>query len=477
MQPAPAIPLEKLAAIDAQLEAGRPRERVFADAGVTSEVWERAKDAWFAQMASEAVGGKGRKLHKQYHELLRAERRATSSEKRQTSRKLEGKAPKAPVARLSPLAAQYRPDAPRVSSRPEAAESPSGVFRAPAMPVPVVSPVRDPSVSGEGLVKTLPFGGAAQPPPMVPSVVPNQAAPTNLPAKAKPTRPAKETVAFDMRVDEEHTLLHKGGAKAALPFVQAKQAAATLDETSEPVRSPLRKDPLPFVQAKQNQPVLDETSATPGRAPREVLPFVGAQRTNTPSTPPPAHKPSTPPPAAQKPSVPPPAAFAADPLEQTRFDVVVPRGEALPFSGGAAPAPQATNPPKAKGLPFQQAPAQPAQASPSTPPPPNAQAGLPFQRTAAPTVTNVRPGSQAPPPNNAEPLDLTRYACLCAELARYPEDSERIFTRYGLGEPRLRASVDATWRTRLSQDPQLYRTWQEYYQHYFTQWFGQGRKM
>mgnify|MGYP000090079801 CR=1 FL=1 len=467
MQPAPAIPLEKLAAIDAQLEAGKPRDRVFADAGVTSEVWERAKDAWFARMASEAVGGKGRKLHKRYHDLLQAERKATGTAKRQTPKKLEGKAPKAPAARLSPLAAQYRPDAPRVSSRPEAAESPSGVFRAPVAPPPVVAPVREPSTSGEVLVNALPFGGAAQPLPFVPSAAPNPSAPTNLPGQAKPLRASKETVAFDMRVDEEQTLLHKGGAKAALPFVQTKPAPASFDETSEPVRSPLRKDPLPFVQTKQRSAAIDETSVTPGKASRDVLPFVAAQRSAAPSAPPPAHRPSAPPPPA----------FGADPLEQTRFDVVAPRADALPFSGGSTSSPQPTNPSKAKGLPFQQAPSPPAQASPSTPPPPNPQSGLPFQKSAPPAGAGARPASQAPPPNQAEPIDLTRYACLCAELARYPEESERIFTRYGLAEPRLRASVDATWRSRLSQDPQLYRTWQEYYQHYFTQWFGQGRKM
>lgn len=478
MQSAPALPLEKLAAIDAKLQAGLPRDRVFADAGVTAETWERAKDAWFARMANEAARGKGRKLHKRYHDLLRAARAEAVSDERQTLVKPNGKAPKPPIARLSPLAAQYRPDAPRVSST-DVADSPSGLMRAPGVVVAapaIVSPARESSPGGGGLKHGLPFGGTSRSPrdEDAPVLVAAASGSTNQPANHPPARVRKETIAFDMPVSEDQTILHTGhtGAnKAALPFVSTKQTQASWDETTEPVRSPLRNEPPPFVSAKQRSAANPQASPSRASGVKDALPFVNPQQAASPSSVFAA-------PVKQAAAPPPP--LDSDPLAQTHVANSGSRGEVLPFGNSkAAPvaAPAATNPSQASGLPFQKTASQPPPASPSSPPPANVSSGLPFQRASVPPVSGSRPGSQAPPPNAPEPFDLTRYACLCAELARYSDDTERVFARYGLADPQVRASVDATWRARLGQDPQLYRTWQEYYQHYSTQWFGPGRKI
>lgn len=469
MQSAPALPLEKLAAIDAKLQAGLPRDRVFADAGVTAETWERAKDAWFARMANEAARGKGRKLHKRYHDLLHAARKAVASDDGQTLVKPKGKAPKAPVARLSPLAAQYRPDAPRVSSPTDVSDAPSGLIRAPgvvAASPAMVLPPRE-SSPGDGRMNGLPFGGTSRPPraeepPAFAAVAP---VPTNDPTQRTAARARKDATLFDMPVDEEHTILHTGQAtasKAPLPFVSKKQAQSSWDETTEPVRSPLRNDPLPFVAAKQRPAPTPQAVPPRAAGANDALPFVNPQQTAP----------------AKQPSVPPP--LDVDPLMQTRVAKASPQGDALPFASGrsaSSPAPAPTNPTKTTGLPFQQATPRPAASGSSVPAQPSMQTGLPFQKTQVPTAASTHSSSQAPPPNPTEPLDLTRYACLCAELARFPDETERVFARYGLTDPHVRASVDATWRARLGQDPQLYRTWHEYFQHYSTQYFGQGRKI
>ncbi len=476
MQSAPALPLEKLAAIDAKLQAGLPRDRVFADAGVTAETWERAKDAWFARMANEAARGKGRKLHKRYHDLLHAARKAVASDDGQTLVKPKGKAPKAPVARLSPLAAQYRPDAPRVSSPTDVSDAPSGLIRAPgvvAASPAMVSPARE-SSPGDGRMNGLPFGGTSRPPraeetPAFAAVAP---ALTNDPTKRSAARCRKDATLFDMPVDEEHTILHTGqptARKAPLPFVSKAQTQSSWDETTEPVRSPLRNDPLPFVAAKQHPAATPQAAPPRAAGGNDVLPFVNPQQAASSSSvfAAPVKQPSAPPP------------LDADPLMQTRAAKSSPQGDGLPFASGrsaSSPAPAPTNPAKTAGLPFQQATPHVASGS-SAPAQPSVQTGLPFQKAAVPAAAGTRSSSQAPPPNPTEPLDLTRYACLCAELARFPDETERVFARYGLADPHVRASVDATWRARLGQDPQLYRTWQEYFQHYSTQYFGQGRKI
>jgi hypothetical protein len=76
-------------------------------------------------------------------------------------------------------------------------------------------------------------------------------------------------------------------------------------------------------------------------------------------------------------------------------------------------------------------------------------------------------GSRAP---LAEPSEisspLAQYAALCAELVLFPDASEAIFQRYGLGSTEMRSAVDAAWKERFSERPAEYARWQELYRRY-----------
>lgn len=71
-------------------------------------------------------------------------------------------------------------------------------------------------------------------------------------------------------------------------------------------------------------------------------------------------------------------------------------------------------------------------------------------------------------------LSLAQYASLCAELTVFPEGAEGIFRRYGLDSDEKRAAVDAAWKERLRNDPEVYEAWQELYRRYHAHWAKQG---
>ncbi len=443
MPPAPSLPLEKLAAIDAKLAAGLPRDRVLADAGITAETFERAHEAWFARMASEATHGKSRKLHKRYHDLLRAQRKEALGEQRQTSRKGDGKTPSPPAPRLSPLAAQYRPDAPRTTPKaetlPEVCLQSAAAVSLPVKPPPAVittPPAAAPS-NDDPLMRTV---TVAQSPLRKEDALPFKASSTIGPtigAIGKPAQPRRETLEFKAIDADAQTLVHTAPSKAPLPFATASQEPDPLEQTRYAFRS-----------VPQKAASIDNEQTHLPTAPRNAaLPF-------TP-----------------KPS---PATFDEP---QTQVPIRTAKKDALPFAGGSAAAPPRAasapfDPQKNTGLPFQ----TPSPAPQNTAPTAHVNPALPFQPATAKTLTPEHPAGQVSAALPGEHLDLSRYACLCAELAAFPQESERVFARYGLAEARLRAVVDATWRQRLGEDAQLYRTWQEYYQHYYTQWFAKGRR-
>lgn len=101
---------------------------------------------------------------------------------------------------------------------------------------------------------------------------------------------------------------------------------------------------------------------------------------------------------------------------------------------------------------------------------------LPFRpsaegRGAMPSPPSVEPtprASVAEQPLNV--LSLAQYASLCAELAVFPEKTEGIFWRYGLGADEKRSAVDAAWKERLRHEPAAYDAWQELYRRYHAHW-------
>lgn len=103
---------------------------------------------------------------------------------------------------------------------------------------------------------------------------------------------------------------------------------------------------------------------------------------------------------------------------------------------------------------------------------------LPFRPSAEgpgakPTLPPPPPVEPAPRAFVAEPqneLSLAQYASLCAELSVFPEETERVFRRYGLDADEKRSAVDAAWKKRLRHEPAEYEAWQELYRRYHAHW-------
>ncbi|WP_437504962.1 hypothetical protein [Sorangium sp. So ce1099] len=84
-------------------------------------------------------------------------------------------------------------------------------------------------------------------------------------------------------------------------------------------------------------------------------------------------------------------------------------------------------------------------------------------------------GSQAPLAEPSEiSLPLAQYAALCAELVLFPDASEAIFQRYGLGSTEMRSAVDAAWKERFSERPAEYARWQGLYRSYHAHFTKRG---
>jgi hypothetical protein len=88
---------------------------------------------------------------------------------------------------------------------------------------------------------------------------------------------------------------------------------------------------------------------------------------------------------------------------------------------------------------------------------------------------DVLPFRPAPP--NAPSLTLEAYASLCAELAAFPDQSEAIFTRYGLENAQNRRAVDLAWQERLRRSPAELNACQELYQRALASWQGEARRL
>jgi len=436
MQTRPSLPLEKVAAIDARLQAGLPRERVFAEAGTTKEVWERAQAAWLARMAQEALRSKTRKLHARYDELLRTYRKEALREQRKAAKKLPGQPPVPPVARLSPLAAQYRP--------PAAAEAKSEVSAARA-PLPIAQPKPAPSLPKSNIEDTLP--GGPVPRATLPFKQPAYAAPPSpSQPQAPPTAAQPPHDGMPPGADITETLLISGKSQPRnqnpLPFqpaAQGKPAGGAPQKQAAPQAPRASEDPEQHLQ---------ETLVPVGRSPlRATLPFTQKKE---------------PTPAASSQS--------DEPFTQTLVPVnPAPKRDPLPFKRSpsavvAAPKPADPLPSHDEEIDLEQTLFLPAH-----------RASL-HRGRKAPSPPLDKPPAPAPAATPSQPLSLAQYASLCAELAVFPGESARIFERYGLGDPALRVSADDAWRARLQSDAKLYSTWNEHYRHYHAYWSAQARK-
>ncbi|MFO0758002.1 MAG: hypothetical protein U0359_16010 [Byssovorax sp.] len=205
------------------------------------------------------------------------------------------------------------------------------------------------------------------------------------------------------------------------------------------------------------------------------------------------------PPVPDAPAAPPPVRRNPASLSGTSLSLPVPQGTALPFaaqqpglpSPPAPPSPPArtadvgaetmTLPPSiiaaaiaaaAKPLPFSAAP-EDDDATATLPIVPLAPrrdviggttGELPADLIAR--LAKPMPFSEDPGPKAAPALTLEQYAALCAELGASPQQQDAVFRRYGLSSTDDRRAVDASWQTRLKNDPSEYQRWQALYQHY-----------
>ncbi|HTN91946.1 MAG TPA: hypothetical protein VL242_50100 [Sorangium sp.] len=97
------------------------------------------------------------------------------------------------------------------------------------------------------------------------------------------------------------------------------------------------------------------------------------------------------------------------------------------------------------------------------------------QGSIAASSSKAGGGSQAPLAEPSEiSLPLAQYAALCAELVLFPDASEAIFQRYGLGSTEMRSAVDAAWKERLSERPAEYARWQELYRRHHAHFRNRG---
>jgi hypothetical protein len=68
-------------------------------------------------------------------------------------------------------------------------------------------------------------------------------------------------------------------------------------------------------------------------------------------------------------------------------------------------------------------------------------------------------------------LTLDQYAALCAEIAVFPEQAERVLRQYGFLSLDEKRALDRVWHERLRLDSTEHREWQvlyERYKHYFS---------
>ncbi len=269
------LPLERFASIQAALEAGCARDAVLAEAGLSGEAWDAARERWLGRLAAEAARGRFR-LDRRYFELLAEQRRAAAAEARAERKKIEGPIPVAPTVHLASIAGLAVASVAKVT--PPAA-SPRARLGETSMAL------------GDAIRQALPFKSKTATPAA--AGPPASAAPAAELPKVPPRSPLAGT-----------SMALPPLAREAFPFKAGTPAAASAVELPKvPPRSPLAGTSM----------------ALPPVA-REALPF----KTGTPAAEP----------AVELPKVPP-----RSPLAGTSMALPPVARAALPFkTGTAAPA-------------------------------------------------------------------------------------------------------------------------------------------
>ena len=67
-------------------------------------------------------------------------------------------------------------------------------------------------------------------------------------------------------------------------------------------------------------------------------------------------------------------------------------------------------------------------------------------------------------------LTLMTYACLCAELAVFPDQQERAFAKFGLSDPAVRTAEMQWWRAKLDQSPEERAEYEVEYARFIKHW-------
>ena len=160
-------------------------------------------------------------------------------------------------------------------------------------------------------------------------------------------------------------------------------------------------------------------------------------------------------------------------LGGTSMAVAIPRGEALPFARGKAPAPKVEPPKPAPEPPRPVTRTVSPSAAPRVADPPSPRPAAPTQPTQSTQPPQPAPAVRAPihapihtSPPEAPPIPLERHASLCVELAIAPNRTPETLTRYQMTlETKLIA--DNYWRAQMNHDPETRAAWERAYNVYW----------
>jgi hypothetical protein len=484
------ISLDEFAAMSAAIDAGVPSGQVLAEAKLSTEAWESAKERWLVELAGQAALGR-LAPSRRCVEIVGAEWPRVSARAKRARKKAAGEVPAVPVAVASPLAGldgelvissmadRGRGAAPRPIAvalpvaPPPPADARHGTGTGPMAPIVRVEsalPFQRTGNAGAD-ARAAPARDALRPPhTTLPFVQPGQ------PPKPSPTRPATDP-------------LQPSPFRPALPFVAPtlpiplttaplfqEPEGETVDEVI-PATDPLQPSPfrpaLPFVaptlpiplttaplfQEPEGETVDEAIPATDPLQPspfRPALPFVAP----TPSIP------LTSAPLFQEPegetvdeAIP-----ATDPLQPT------PLRPALPFvelSPSAEP-PRAPASRLDDALLFQRplapaapaAPQQPAAAPPRQPPaPPVPLRSVPSAPAFRPIAAPASADSAAEAMDRARKMKLRDYANLCAGVRAFPDHVAWLKARYGLDAASW-TLLHILWRARFEHDGKVKAEWE-----------------
>ena len=491
--PAPSIPLEEFAVINAAIDARLPRDEVLAEAGLSPQAWTAEQEKWLSKLAGQASSGELRSS-KRYVELAGAQRPLAAEKARKARKKLKGPIPVAPVAIISPLHADAGGKlVPSAMLEVDPALSPH--LPPPSAPPPELLPDSEAN-------RTLPMGflrpdASALPFSRASSEEKGPITAPMAPVRAEPALPfARSSAAAPTRTDRspqfvspstlagdeaESTLMASLSpfCEEALPFHQPGRGEKLMPSAMLAIDpAPSGSPPSPDAPEEAR---LDDDDQTLPVVPR--YPSASALRRSTDDDDE-ADATVTAPmvPVRAGPALPfqsPKAAAASAPTE-TDGPLPFMSPDAIVWDGPESTAPAQLSPFRAAALPFQRSPGhlEPAPARPGTSPLARApdSGTLPFRRPAAPSMPEparpIDPGPAGLPGEalkRAQGTSLAEYANLCAGVRAFPEHVAWLQNQYGLDADTWKL-LHATWRERFERDPTLQARWQNLIEQSLPRW-------